>query len=269
MVLPDGRGGGWQAGAVLTLPDGWPREVFFLAGLLTLTGITTVLQRRMRLRLGWSPVIAVLRATGQLAVVAALLAGVLAVGWTVLLFIALMLSTASWTSGQRVRSLYRGRQAALVAVVLGGLVTILLVFGLHLMDWTVRYLIAVAGIVIGNAMSATTLTGRQFSTLVAERADEVEGWLALGATPAQAHDEIGRHALREALIPNLDQTRNTGLVTLPGAFVGAIMGGASPLAAAQFQLTVLAGVALAMTTAGMVVISVAGRSPTVPRSRPD
>ena len=56
--------------------------------------------------------------------------------------------------------------------------------------------------------------------------------------------------MRESLLPTLDQTKSTGLVTLPGAFVGALFGGASPVVAAQFQLVVLAGVALAMTLTG-------------------
>lgn len=252
---------------MLDLPRGLPGELLFLAGLLVLTAITLALQRWARVRLGWSPVTSILRACLQLAVIAAILSGVLATGWTVVLFVALMLTTASWTSGQRIRGLYGGRRAAVAAVVVGALTTILLVFGLHLMDWTVRYVVAVAGIVVGNAMSATTLAGRQFATLSAERVDEIEAWLALGASPSAAHDEVGRHAVREMLIPNLDQTRNTGLVTLPGAFVGAVMGGAAPIEAAKFQLVVLAGIALTMTIAGLVVTRVAGRSPVVPRSR--
>lgn len=252
---------------MIDLPSDWTGELFFLVGLLVLTGLTVALQRWARVRLGWTPFVAVLRAALQLGVIAAILSGVLATGWTVVLFVVLMLATASWTSGSRVRHLYRGRQAAVVAVVSGALVTLVLVFGLHLMDWTVRYLIAVAGIVVGNAMSATTLAGRSFATLSAERVGEIEGWLALGATPRQAHDDIGRHAVREMLIPNLDQTRNTGLVTLPGAFVGAIMGGAGPVDAAKFQLVVLAGLALTMTIAGLVLTRVAGQSPTVSRGR--
>jgi hypothetical protein len=35
-------------------------------------------------------------------------------------------------------------------------------------------------------------------------------------------------AVAEALVPALDQTRTTGLVTLPGAFVGALFGEAGP-----------------------------------------
>ena len=65
-------------------------------------------------------------------------------------------------------------------------------------------------------------------------------------------------------LPSIDQTSATGIVTLPGAFVGAIMGGASPLDAAVFQLVVLAGIALAGTIVGIVVTRVAGGSPTIP-----
>lgn len=52
--------------------------------------------------------------------------------------------------------------------------------------------------------------------------------------------DLARSAVGEALIPGIDQTKTTGLVVLPGAFVGAIFGGLSPLDAARFQLIVLA-----------------------------
>jgi putative ABC transport system permease protein len=45
-----------------------------------------------------------------------------------------------------------------------------------------------------------------------------------------------------ALTPSIDQTKTSGLVTLPGAFVGAIFAGASPLEAGRFQLVVLAAI---------------------------
>jgi len=52
-------------------------------------------------------------------------------------------------------------------------------------------------------------------------------------------------------------------VTLPGAFVGALFGGASPAQAAQFQLVVLAGIALTMMLTGIVITQLAGRTPYV------
>ena len=175
----------------------------------------------------------------------------------------LMATTASWTASGRLRELWHGRRAAVLGVVSGATVSLVLIFALGLVDLQVRYLVATAGIIIGNAMSAATLSGRNFLRGARQRRDEIEGWLALGATPAEAHLDIGQEAVRESLLPNLDQTRSTGLVTLPGAFVGALFGGASPAEAAQFQLVVLAGIALSMTTCGVIVTRVLGRSPFV------
>ena len=102
---------------------------------------------------------------------------------------------------------------------------------------------------------------RDFLRAARTRSTEVESWLALGATSSQAHAEIGREAVRESLLPNLDQTKSTGLVTLPGAFVGALFGGASPVEAAQFQLVVLAAVLLAISVTGIVVTRIVGSTP--------
>jgi UDP-glucose/iron transport system permease protein len=44
-----------------------------------------------------------------------------------------------------------------------------------------------------------------------------------------------------ALVPALDQTRTVGLVTLPGAFVGVLLGGGSAVQAGAAQLLVLVG----------------------------
>ena len=237
--------------------------VWWGLGLLVVALTTLGLARASRVGLGWLPLTAIARAVVQLAVVATILRGVLAVPWTVALFVLLMLSTASWTAGSRLRELPRGHLLALVGVLAGATFSLALVFALQLVELEARYIVAVAGIIIGNSMSAATLSGRNFLRGARARREEVEAWLSLGATPAQAYDEIGREAARESLLPTLDQSRSTGLVTLPGAFVGALFGGASPMVAAQFQLVVLAGIALAMLTTSVVVTRLAGRSPHV------
>jgi putative ABC transport system permease protein len=56
-----------------------------------------------------------------------------------------------------------------------------------------------------------------------------------------------------ALIPTTDQTKTTGLVTLPGAFVGAIFGGVSPLEAGRFQIVVLAAIIAAGSITAVIV----------------
>jgi UDP-glucose/iron transport system permease protein len=235
----------------------------FGAGLLTMTGLTVALGRWARIGLGWFPMVVVVRAAVQLSVVALLLKGILAVPETVAAFVLLMMTTASWTSARRISGLWHGRRIAVTGVLSGAAAALVVIFGLRLVDVDVRDLVAVAGIVIGNSMSAATLSGRNFRRTSLAKRDEVEAWLSLGATSAQAHEEIGHEAVRESLLPTLDQTKSTGLVTLPGAFVGALFGGASPIEAAQFQLVVLAGVALAMTVTGVVVTRMAGHTPYV------
>ncbi len=241
----------------------WGSYAAFGAGLGVLSALTLVLTRWARIGLGWRPLWAILRASAQLVLVALLLRGILTVPWTVIAFLLLMVTTASMVAGGRLGELYRGRRTALAGVLAGSGVTLVLIFALQLVDTGARYLVAVAGIIIGNAMTAATLSGRNFLRGARGRHAEVEAWLALGATPSRAHDDLGREAVREALLPTLDQTRSTGLVTLPGAFVGALFGGASPVEAAQFQLVVLAGVALTATVTGVVVTRLAGRTPYV------
>lgn len=241
----------------------WFDLAWFLAG-LTLIGLATVaLARWAHIGLGWQPIIALVRATVQLAVIATLLSGVLAAPWTVALFIVLMLTTASWTAGGRIAALPHGRRIAVIGVVGGAAAALIPVFALQLVALDARQVIAIAGIVIGNAMGGATLAGRMFRQTAAQRSGEYEGWLALGAPPSQAYAEIGQMAARESMLPTLDQTRSTGLVTLPGAFVGALFGGADPVGAAQFQLVVLAALALAKLTTGIIVTRLAGRSPYV------
>ena len=253
------RGEPGHDASVSVLADyGW-----FGAGLLGLTGLTLVLLRWARVELGLLPLWAITRAVVQLGMVALLLRGILSLPWTVLGFVALMLATASWTSMGRLSELWHGRSAAVAGVLTGAGITLVAVFGLQLVDLQVRYVVAVGGIIIGNSMTAATLSGRNFLRGSRARAPEIEGWLALGATPSEAHEEVGREAVRESLLPTLDQTKSTGLVTLPGAFVGALFGGASPATAAQFQLVVLAGIALTMTVTGIVVTRLAGRTPYV------
>jgi putative ABC transport system permease protein len=70
-----------------------------------------------------------------------------------------------------------------------------------------------------------------------------------------------RRAATTGLIGLLDQTKNVGLVTLPGTFVGLVLGGASPAEAARVQRTVLLAllaveVMAALTVARLVVAGV-------------
>jgi putative ABC transport system permease protein len=238
-------------------------EASFAARVLILVALTLVLAAAYGVGLRLLPLWAILRAGLQLTVVALLLRGVLAAPWAAVAFVVLMLTTASLTSSGRTRDLWRGRVAAVLGVVAGALLSLGAIFALHLVALDARYLVAIGGIVIGSTMTAATLSGRNFLRASRTRAHEVEAWLSLGAPPSVAHRDLAREAVHESLIPNLDQAKSTGLVTLPGAFVGALFGGAGPVEAAKFQLVVLAGIALAMVTTSIVMTAVIRRTPYV------
>lgn len=229
----------------------------FLAGIAVLVVVTMAVLRLAEVGLGWLPVVAIVRAIVQLALVALLLAGALTAWWSAAAFIGLMLTTASVTSLRRARDLRRGPLGAVVGVIVGALVTLGLVLLLGLVDLQFERVIAIAGIVSGNSMTIATLSMRRFASELRGGWGEVEGWLSLGALPRRAGRRLRQIAMREALLPNLDQTKNTGLVTLPGAFVGALFGGASPIEAAQFQIVVLASLMLAGAITAVVATQIA------------
>lgn len=230
-----------------------------------MTLLAILVQRQAGVRLGAQPLVAVIRAAVQLAVIAVILRGVLALPWLVLAFVVLMLSTASWTSFSRLKGIPDARRAVVIGIFVGALITIVLIFGMRLVEWEVANVVAVAGIVIGNTMSAATLAGRNFERSTVARRGEIEAWLSLGATSRVAYQAVAQESMKESLIPNIDQTRATGLVTLPGAFVGALLGGASPTEAAMLQLVVLVGILLTQSICSSVVIRVLSGSPVVPQ----
>lgn len=116
-------------------------------------------------------------------------------------------------------------------------------------------IIPVAGILLGNAMTVAGLAGRRAHDELDARRGEVEAALALGFTDRPARMMVCRDAAATALAPSLDQTRTIGLVTIPGAFVGMVLGGAQPWEAGVMQVFVSTGIlacgaiALVVTTA--------------------
>ncbi len=119
--------------------------------------------------------------------------------------------------------------------------------------------VPVAGILTGGAMAATVLGGRRALDELVVRRGEVEAGLALGLLPRDAVLEVVRPVAGEALIPALDQTRTVGLVTLPGTFVGSLLGGATPVEAGAVQVLVLIALLLVHAVAVAVTVELVSR----------
>lgn len=212
-----------------------------------------------------APLLAILRGAVQLALISLILSGVITDPLWVSLALLVMFSVATVTATRRIG--WSRSHLALIAgsMAAGILITLAIVFASGAIDFTARYALAIGGIVIGNTMSIATLTGRRFTESVRDRWEEVEGWFALGASPRQSTLELARGAVYSALIPSTDQTKTTGLVTLPGAFVGAIFGGLSPLEAGRFQIVVLASIMATGAITAVMIASILGPIRVKPR----
>ena len=235
-----------------------------LIGITVLMAITYAALRAGQVRLGWAPLVAIVRGSIQLTLVGLALRGVLKAPPTVILALAVMLTTASWTATSRLKAFGRVGRVVTVSCVSGAGISLITVFGLGVLPFSARYIVALSGIVIGGAMTGATLAGRHLLSGLIARREEVEGWLALGATPRQAIRDVARSAAAEALVPGLDQTRTTGLVTLPGAFIGALLGGADPTQAARFQLVVLAALLTTQTVVATMIVHALGAPSQLP-----
>ncbi|MET8434332.1 ABC transporter permease [Streptomyces sp900116325] len=199
-----------------------------------------------------------LRAAVQLAAVSLL------IGWVVrslpalLGFLVLMYAVAVRTAGRRITANRTWWWAALpIAAGVAPVIGVLLLTGL--LPVRGLALIPVTGILIGGALTATVLGGRRALDELTMRRGEVEAGMALGLLDRDARMEIARPAASEALLPGLDQTRTVGLVTLPGAFVGMLLGGASPVQAGAVQLFVLVALMAVQVVAVATVLELVAR----------
>ncbi len=194
---------------------------------------------------------AALRAVLQLGVVSLVITVVLARLWASVAFAVLMFAVAVLTTSRRV-GLGRAWPWAAAAMASGLAPVLLVIFVSGAVPLNGPSVVPVAGIIIGGTMTAHTLTGRRVFAALRDEHGLYEAGLSIGLPRAEAISEVARRHLPEALLPGLDQTRTVGLVTLPGAFVGVLLGGGSPLQAGAAQLLVLIGLLAAQTVTVVV-----------------
>lgn len=172
-------------------------------------------------------------------------------------FLLVMYGVASFTAGRRISRAYPWPAALPVAA--GTFPVLALLFGSGVAPAQGVVIIPIAGILLGGCLTATALAGRRAVDELRVRKGEVEAALALGFLDRDAALEVCRPAAAQALVPALDQTRTVGLVTLPGAFVGMLLGGAEPLEAGIVQLVVLVALLAAEAVAVLVTVELVAR----------
>lgn len=210
-----------------------------------------------------SPVLAMARAVGQLGVAALVITAVVRSLVLSVLLLCAMFGVAVLTTVRRVEA-PRAWPWATVAMLSGLLPVVVVVLATRTVPPTGLALVPVVGIIAGNTMNGHTLTCRRAFAALREEHGQYEAALSLGLSRAQAVDEVVHRRVPEALVPGLDQVRTAGVVTLPGAFIGVLLGGGTPAQAAAAQVLVLVGIMAAQTVTAVVAERLIGRALLLP-----
>ncbi|NOY53767.1 MAG: iron export ABC transporter permease subunit FetB [Deltaproteobacteria bacterium] len=123
-----------------------------------------------------------------------------------------------------------------------------------------RYLIPLAGMIIGNAMNGATLGAERFRSELILRKNEVETLLCLGFDVRRASESARKSAMSAALLPMLNSMMVVGLVSLPGMMTGQILSGTSPLIAVRYQIVVMIMISSAVALSSFVMVRFLTRS---------
>jgi putative ABC transport system permease protein len=178
-----------------------------------------------------------------------------------------MVTAATWTSARRLKGVPRSFELALISISSGTLVAFAVLFGARVFRLEPQWMIPITGMLIGNTMIVTSLAGARIRDEVVDKTLEVEARLALGVPAKEAMRSYVRRAATSAMVPIVDTTKNVGLIHLPGAFVGMMLGGAPPLEAAKVQLIVLFMLLGAVAVSGITTAILTARAFVAPGER--
>ncbi|WP_316667248.1 ABC transporter permease [uncultured Propionibacterium sp.] len=196
--------------------------------------------------------LAAVRAAVQLFIVSFVVVAAVTRLWAAALFVIAMFAIAVWTTTGRVGA-RRAWAWSTLSIAAGVLPVLAVVFATGAAPLNGASLVPIGSIIIGNVMSAHTLNGRRVFAALRENHEIFEAALALGFARTDAIGMVVRSIAGESLMPTLDRTRTAGLVTLPGAFIGVMLGGGTALQAGAAQVLVIIGILAGESTTVLVM----------------
>ncbi len=234
-----------------------PLQLTLCLGFVLLAGITSIVYK---LGLGRDLLVGTIRTFAQLFLMGYVLKFIFQVhvSWVVLLMFACMVAAAVHIIKGRVKERsIPFLMPTFISMLISYTLVSMLVTGVIVGAkpwWTPQYFIPLAGMIVGNSMTAISIAlERLFSDLKSRRA-EVEMKLSLGAEYREASQDILRGAIEAAMIPSINSLMAVGLVSLPGMMTGQILSGTDPLIAIRYQIVVML-MLVASTAIGTVIVT--------------
>jgi putative ABC transport system permease protein len=220
-----------------------------------------IIVRRMGIPREIQIVIASLRMTVQLVIAGYVLIYVFDNSsiWLILLILAGMETFAVYNAIRRVNMPVSPaiRRIIAVAIPVGTLVSLsfFLVVVVGGDSWQdPRYVIPLAGMIIGNAMTGVSLAVNRLVDGIRTQRASIETALMLGASPKMATHPIVRKAFDAAILPTINSMVGMGIVILPGMMTGQILSGTSPLIAIKYQIAIMLGILGSVSFAVLIFV---------------
>lgn len=242
----------------------WP----VVAASLSLVAGAIVLSRWLGLRVEGSLVWASVRAAVQLLAVGGLLALVLRStlddlwAWV---WVAAMVAIAAGVMVRRMPDAPGAWVPASIAVAVSTGIGLAVVFGFGVIPYDPISVVVIAGITIGNALPHGVLAAKQVVAQARDKPGTIEALLAMGFDRPGVVRFLAPETARMALVPQIERTKVVGLIALPGAMTGLLLGGVDPVDAVVIQLLVMYLVLGAAAVTIIVMVLSVTRSAITPR----
>ncbi len=123
-----------------------------------------------------------------------------------------------------------------------------------------RYVIPLAGMIIGNSMNSTAIGIERFFSKAKDNKELIEDFLCLGANKQEALSVIRKDAFYSSLLPTLSSASGMGIVFLPGMMTGQILSGINPIESVNYQITIVIAIATSVTISNFLILRMVGKS---------
>jgi len=228
---------------------------------LIFVGISLFISRKQLLRLEKEILFGSARVFLQLVALGYVLNYVFAVSsvQAIVGLLSVMVAFGAWTCARSASNINQAFLIALVGLGAATLACVGAVVAFGIVKAQPRTIIPIAGIAIGVGAKVATLAFGRVRDEVAARKAQIEAALCLGATGSQAIQEHLKLCLRRILAPTLVSLRLVGIVHLPGAMAGMIIGGADVFDAVWVQVIIFYMILAEATIAGTIVSHLTAR----------
>lgn len=135
--------------------------------------------------------------------------------------------------------------------------TIFFMLSLKVIENKAAVVLPLGGMVIGNAMNSISLAYDRLKGEIEHDLPYIETMLSLGFSSDVAFSRAKSKSIRAAMIPKLNNMKSLGLVWIPGLMAGMILGGASPVKAAIYQLIIIVMIVVSSFIASYLVVVLA------------